>query len=157
MRSKFFIDTCSLVAIHYSGFYNEINEFLDLFVTDTVISELKKMAKYDDEDGLCATKILEKKHMLNIIPSELCGDAEEELMILSKEHSSIFITDDIKAMKKAPKNLRVLNSVHLIYILFRKNIIDKNSAIEAFNKMRNNRDWKKNSLVSIGKKLLIEN
>lgn len=156
MSSRFFIDTCSLIAIQYSGYFNEVSENLELVVTETVIKELRSIAKFNDQDANCARMILDECHILVTISSDFEGDAEKELMDLSMKEGSIFVTDDIKAIKKAPKGLNILNSIHLVYILFRKDIIDLHHAVNAFNRMRKKRDWRSNSLSSIGIELLLK-
>lgn len=157
MKTRFYIDTCSLIALQYSGLFNEITENFELVITDIVITELRDMAQFNDNDGLCAKRILKDEQALNVIQSGSYGDAELELMDLAHGERSFFVSDDIKAMKNAPEGLIVLHSIHLIYLLFRKGIIDKEAAIDSYNNMRKARDWKSNSLSIIGKQLFLGN
>lgn len=149
---KFAIDTCSLIALQYSGYLSTIVETIDIIITKKIHSELKDIGIFTDSDAAAAREILRLLHKITIMEVSQRATGEEELIEVALQKKCDFIvSDDIRAMPKLKlTNISTLFSTHLLYYLFRAGIISKEEGLIALEKMRNNRSWKENLIYISG-------
>ena len=148
----FAIDTCSLIALQYSGYLSTIAETVDIVITKRIHSELEEIGIFTDNDAAAAREILKLLHILTIVKVPQRSTGEEELVEVALQKKCDFIvSDDIRAMPKLKMtNTPTLFSTHLIYYLFRSGMISKEVGLIALEKMRNNRSWKENLIYITG-------
>jgi len=148
----FAIDTCSLIALQYSGHLSTIFETTDIVITKKIQSELKEIGTFRDNDAATSREILEILHDITIIKVPNRPTGEEELIEVALQGKCDFIvSDDIRAMQKLKQtNTPTLFSTHLLYYLFRAKMISKEEGLIALEKMRNNRSWKENLIYLTG-------
>lgn len=149
---KFAIDTCSLIALQYSGYLSTIVETVDIIITIKIHSELEDIGIFTDSDAAAAREILRLLHKITIMEVSQRATGEEELIEVALQKKCDFIvSDDIRAMPKLKlTNISTLFSTHLLYYLFRAGIISKEEGLIALEKMRNNRSWKENLIYISG-------
>lgn len=149
---KFAIDTCSLIALQYSGYLSTIVETVDIIITKKIHSELEDIGIFTDSDAAAAREILRLLHKITIMEVSQRATGEEELIEVALHKKCDFIvSDDIRAMPKLKlTNISTLFSTHLLYYLFRAGIISKEEGLIALEKMRNNRSWKENLIYISG-------
>lgn len=149
---KFAIDTCSLIALQYSGYLSTIVETVDIIITKKIHSELEDIGIFTDSDAVAAREILRLLHKITIMEVSQRATGEEELIEVALQKKCDFIvSDDIRAMPKLKlTNISTLFSTHLLYYLFRAGIISKEEGLIALEKMRNNRSWKENLIYISG-------
>jgi len=153
MKKKFFVDTCSLIALGYSGHHNIVFNELEIYISQGVILELEEISSFSDEDSSIARMILDNIGGIKIERSDRLDHAEDELILLCKEKDGILVSDDLKALRSLSSNIRYLNSVHLIYLLMRQGKVSRLEARMAFNKMRKSRDWNLNQIAIVALEL----
>jgi rRNA-processing protein FCF1 len=148
----FAIDTCSLIALQYSGYLSTIAETVDIVITKRIHSELEEIGIFTDNDAAAAREILKLLHILTIVKVPPRSTREEELVEVALQKKCDFIvSDDIRAMPKLKMtNTPTLFSTHLLYYLFRSGMISKEVGLIALEKMRNNRSWKENLIYITG-------
>jgi len=149
---KFAIDTCSLIALQYSGYLSTIVETVDIIITKKIHSELEDIGIFTDSDAAAAREILRLLHRITIMEVSQRATGEEELIEVALQKKCDFIvSDDIRAIPKLKlTNISTLFSTHLLYYLFRAGIISKEEGLIALEKMRNNRSWKENLIYISG-------
>ena len=149
----FAVDTCSLIALHYSGHLEAIYKNMNLIITRKIYSELEEMRKFSDDDGAAAEGILGSVPGITVVETRPTG--EEELIEPALHKKCDFIvSDDLRALSKLTKaGIPVIFSTHLLYYLYRKGIISKDDSMIALEKMRNRRSWKENLIYITGKTL----
>jgi len=81
--------------------------------------------------------------------------AEDELFDICKDENIVLFTDDIDAVRRFEGKIDCYFSVHMIYLLFRKDIISENRALVAIETMKTNRDWRQNIIVATAKTLFL--
>ena len=148
----FAIDTCSLIALQYSGYLSTIAETVDVVITKRIHSRLEEIGIFTDNDAATAREILKLLHILTIVKVPPRSTGEEELIEVALQKKCDFIvSDDIRAMPKLKMtNTPTLFSTHLLYYLFRAGMISKEVGLIALEKMRNNRSWKENLIYITG-------
>ena len=153
----FAIDTCSLIALQYSGYLSTIAETVDIVITKRIHSELEEIGIFTDNDAAAAREILKLLHILTIVKVPQRSTGEEELVEVALQKKCDFIvSDDIRAMPKLKMtNTPTLFSTHLLYYLFRAGMISKEVGLIALEKMRNNRSLKENLIYITGIPMLL--
>ena len=148
----FAIDTCSFIALQYSGYLSTIAETVDIVITKRIHSELEEIGIFTDNDAAAAREILKLLHTITIMEVSQRLTGEEELIEVALQKKCDFIvSDDIRAMPKFKMiNTSTLFSTHLLYYLFRAGMISKEEGLIALEKMRNNRSWKENLIYITG-------
>lgn len=123
----FAIDTCSLIALQYSGYLSTIAETVDIVITKRIHSELEEIGIFTDNDADTAREILKLLHIILIMKVPPRSTVEEELVEVALQKKCDFIvSDDIRAMPKLKMtNTSTLFSTHLLYYLFRAGMISK--------------------------------
>lgn len=152
---KFAIDTCSLIALHYSGYLEITIENLNLIITKKIYSELEEVGTFSDDDGSAAREVLKLISKTSILEIQPKSTGEEELIEVALQNKCDFIvSDDIRAIPKLKKaNFPIIFSTHLLYYLYRAGIISKDEGLIALEKMRNKRSWKENLIYIAGVQL----
>jgi len=56
--TRFAIDTCSFIALHYSSYLEAAKKNMNLLITKKIFSELEEMSTFPDDDGRAARGIL---------------------------------------------------------------------------------------------------
>jgi len=151
------IDTCSLIALQYSGYLSTIAETVDIVITKRIHSELEEIGIFTDNDAAAAREILKLLHILTIVKVPQRSTGEEEFVEVALQKKCDFIvSDDIRAMPKLKMtNTPTLFSTHLLYYLFRAGMISKEVGLIALEKMRNNRSLKENLIYITGIPMLL--
>lgn len=149
---KFAIDTCSLIALQYSGYFEVTVKTINLIITKKIFSELGEMIKFSDDDGSAAREILKSVSEITILETQPKSTGEEELIEVALQNKCDFIvSDDIRAISKFKKvSVPVIFSTHLLYFLYRAGIISKDEGMVALEKMRSKRTWKENVIYIVG-------
>ena len=65
--TTFAIDTCSLIALQYSGYLEIIIKNVDLLITKKIISELEEISAINDDDCSAAGDVLRSLSGLSIL------------------------------------------------------------------------------------------
>jgi len=134
---KFAIDTCSLIALHYSGHLESTIKTLNLIITQKIYSELEEIGKFSDDDSAAAREVLKLAPDLTILEIQPKATGEEELIEVAIQNKCDFIvSDDIRAISKLKKaSVPVIFSTHLLYYLYRASKISKDDGLIALEKM----------------------
>jgi rRNA-processing protein FCF1 len=123
--TRFAIDTCSLIALYYSGYLGDTIKALNLVITNKIHYELEEMGKYSDD--------------------------EELIEIAIKHECDFIVSDDIRAISVLKRaGIPLIFSTHLLYYLYKKGIVSKEEGLIALEKMRNRRTWKNNLIYIAG-------
>ncbi|MCX9014704.1 MAG: hypothetical protein OIN89_07915 [Candidatus Methanoperedens sp.] len=148
----FAIDTCSLIALYYSGYLGIINKNADIVITKKIISELEDISAFTDDDGRAAEDVLRLLSGITIIETMPQSSGEEELIEVARQNKCDFIvSDDIRAIPKFKTvNSAIIFSSHLLYYMYRTGIISKEEGLVALEKMRIKRSWKENVIYIAG-------
>ncbi len=148
----FAIDTCSLIALHYSGYFEDAVKTVDIVITRKIYSELEEMGKFSDDDSSAALEVLKFIPKVTILETQPKSTGEEELVEAAIEHECDFIvSDDIRAISKLRKaDVPVIFSTHLLYYIYRAGVISKRDGLIALEKMRSKRTWKENLIYIAG-------
>ncbi|MDO8727671.1 MAG: hypothetical protein Q7J35_16525 [Candidatus Methanoperedens sp.] len=151
----FAVDTCSLIALQYSGHLEAIFKNMDIIITKKIHCELEEMKKFSDDDGVAAERILGSIPRMKVVETRSKPTGEEELIELALHKKCDFIvSDDLRALSKLNKTgTPVIFSTHILYYLYRKGIISKDDSMIALEMMRNRRSWKENFIYITGKQL----
>ncbi len=152
----FAIDTCSLIALQYSGYLEIIIKNVNLLITKKIVSELKEISAIHDDDGRAAGDVLRSLSGLSIIETTPKYSGEEELIeVALQDRCDFIVSDDIRAIPKFKTvNLPIIFSSHLLYYIYREGIISKVEGLVALEKMRTKRSWKENVIYIAGIQLL---
>lgn len=148
----FAIDTCSLIALHYSGYLEAAVRTVNLVITKKVYSELEEMGDFSDDDSSAALEVLKFMPKVTILETQPKPTGEEELLDVALEHKCDYIvSDDIRAISKLKKaDVPVIFSTHLLYYLHRAGMLSKMDGLIALEKMRSKRTWKENLIYIAG-------
>ncbi|MCX9011294.1 MAG: hypothetical protein OIN66_09240 [Candidatus Methanoperedens sp.] len=149
---RFAIDTCSLIALQYSGYLEVTFKNANLIITKKILSELEEMGNFSDDDSSAAREVLKSVQKMIILETQPKSTGEEELIEVALQSKCDFIvSDDIRAASKlCTTSIPVIFSTHLLYYLYRMTIISKDEGLIALEKMRNKRSWKKNLIYIVG-------
>src|SRR5659263_162468 len=150
--TRFAIDTCSFIALHYSSYLKVAKKNLNILTTKKILSELEEMSTFPDDDGRAAREILNLLPWMKIMETQSKSTGEEELVEVALHNDCDFIvSDDIRAIPKMKKaNKPLLFSTHLLYYLYKTGIISKEEGLIALERMRNKRSWKENIIYITG-------
>lgn len=155
--TKFATDTCSLIALHYSGYLENIIKNVNLVITKKIYSELEAMGKFSDDDSVAAREVLKLAPLITILETQPKSTGEEELIgVALQKNCDFIVSDDIRAISKFEKaDVPVIFSTHLLYYLYRAGKLSKDEGLIALEKMRNKRSWKENLIYIAGAQLFI--
>lgn len=150
--TRFAIDTCSFIALHYSSYLEAAKKNMNLLITKKILSELEEMSTFPDDDGRAAREILSLLPWMQIMETQPKSTGEEELVEVALHNDCDFIvSDDIRAISKLKKAKKpLLFSTHLLYYLYKAGIISKEEGLIALERMRNKRSWKENLIYITG-------
>ncbi len=102
--TRFAIDTCSLIALQYSGYLETIVKSLNLIITKKISSELEEMGKFSDDDSSAAHDVLKLVPEITILEISPKSTGEEELIeIVLQNKCDFIVSDDIRAIPKLEK------------------------------------------------------
>jgi len=148
----FAIDTCSLIALYYSGYLEIIIKNADTVITNKIVSELENISAFPDDDGRAAEDVLRLLSGITILETIPKSSGEEELIEVAHQKKCDFIvSDDIRAIPKLKKaNQPLLFSTHLLYYLYKAGIISKEEGLISLERMRKKRSWKENIIYITG-------
>ncbi len=147
------VDTAALVSLGHTGLVDTIIENYDILISKSVLEELEEIGARDDLDAEAARVWLDRSSDLNMMNLDKKDSAEDELFEVCREKDLELFTDDIKAVKTFKDDIDCLFSVHIVYLLYKKDLISKEKALFALDKMKTNRDWKQNIIAVTGKTL----
>jgi len=144
MKSLIAIDTSALVSLGHTELIDLILENFDIILTNSIINELKEISIREDNDAISAKKWLNVSKELKIDKIKTRKEGEDGLFKICTKRDIFLVIDDIKAIKKFKNKIKYFFSVHIIYMLYKKEIISKERAILSIEKMRTERTWKEN-------------
>lgn len=144
-----------LVSLGHTDYVHQIIKNITVIITDEIKLELETIAKREDEDASSAQQWLNLISELSIKNMGKRPAAEDELFDICKKYRLLLVTDDVKAIKRFDDSVEMLFSVHIIYLLYKKDLISKENALLSIEKMRSKRDWKKN-IIAITSQQLFE-
>ncbi|MFP4052139.1 MAG: hypothetical protein ACLFVB_10420 [Thermoplasmata archaeon] len=147
------IDTSALVSLGHTELVEDILWIYDVVISKGILCELEEISKIEDDDGEAAKKWLELSSQLDIRDVKIKDPAEDELFDICKDEGIVLFTDDINAVRRLEKEIDCYFSVHMIYLLYKKDIISENRAMVAVETMKTNRDWRQNLIVATAKTL----
>ncbi|MFA4936527.1 MAG: hypothetical protein WC568_11890 [Candidatus Methanoperedens sp.] len=153
--TRFAIDTCSLIALQYSGYLEASIKTVNLVITKKIYSELEEMGNFSDDDSSAAQEVLKLVKEITVLETKPKPTGEEELIDVALQKKCDFIvSDDLRAISKLKKaDITVIFSTHLLYYLYRVGIISKGDGLIALEKMRYRRSWKENLIYLTGVQL----
>ena len=149
------IDTSALVSLGHTELIEEILEIYDVVISNGVLDELENIGRREDDDAKAAKKWLKLSSQLKVRDVKRKDAAEDELFDICKDENIVLFTDDIDAARRFEGKIDCYFSVHMIYLLFRKDIISENRALVAIETMKTNRDWRQNIIVATAKTLFL--
>ena len=155
MKPSLAFDTSALVSMGHTDLVEIIIDNYNIIISKTIIDELNDISKIKDSDAIAARKWLKNVNNFQIKKVKKRTSGEEDLFEICKEHKIDLVSDDIRAIKKFNKSIDCYFSIHIIYALYRKNIISKSKAIIEISKMKRERDWKQNA-ISIAARILFK-
>ncbi|MBS3817197.1 MAG: hypothetical protein KGY76_06510 [Candidatus Thermoplasmatota archaeon] len=147
------VDTAALVSLGHTDLVDAIIENYDILISKSVLEELEEIGARDDLDAEAARVWLDRSSDLNMMNLDKKDSAEDELFEVCREKDLELFTDDIKAVKTFKDDIDCLFSVHIVYLLYKKDIISKEKALFSVDKMKTNRDWKQNIIAITSKTL----
>ena len=156
MIKRFAFDTSALISLGHTKAINEINNLFLITTSSGVIAELKNISKADDADGNAAKEWLKKSKSWEIINVKREKHAEDEVFSICKKKNLLLVTDDIKAIKRFDDEIDCFYSVHIIYSLYKKEVITKELALVSIEKMRQDRSWGNNIIYVTSQSLFGE-
>lgn len=126
MRLSFAFDTAALVSLGHTELIDSIVNQFKIVVTTGIIDELENIGKQFDDDAKAAKKWFDVLDRLTVIDVERKEHGEDELFEICQNDDIFLITDDIKAIKRYRNAIRCYYSIHIVYILYRKSVIQGN-------------------------------
>ena len=155
MKPTIAFDTAALISLGHTTLVELIVSHVTILITDEIKKELQTIAQRDDEDAASARKWL--SHISEFVTQnkQKKESAEDELFEICKQRHIVLVTDDIKAIKRFDDAIETLFSVHIVYLLYKKEIITKHAALLSIEKMKTKRDWKQN-LIAVTAQSLFE-
>jgi len=97
----FAIDTCSLIALDYSGYLEIIIKNVELVITNKIVSELEDISRFTDDDGRAAEDVLRLLSGITIIETMPKSSGEEELIeVVRQNKCDLTVSDDLRAIPK---------------------------------------------------------
>ncbi len=153
MKNTFAFDTSALISLGHTGLFDLIFDNFEIIISEGVLEELRGISKIDDEDGEVAKIWLADPDRFKIKKCKRKEVAEDELFLICKEIGMPLVTDDINAVKRFEDEITCFFSVHVLYFAFKKDLISKESALISVEKMKTQRDWKRNIIAITSKTL----
>lgn len=147
------VDTSALVSLGHTDLVEEINWNYEVLISKGILDELRDISEEKDDDAEASKKWLDISSELEIIDIEREESAEDELFKISKDRGLDLFTDDIEAVKRFEDEIDCYFSVHLVYLLFKKDIISRERSLLSLEKMKTDRDWKQNIIAVTAKNL----
>lgn len=153
MKMTFGFDTSALISLGHTGLVEEIVNACNIVVTESILDELYDIGNWGDLDAKSAKMWLKCLGDLDVRDSERRENAEDELFIICNQEGIPIVIDDIKAFKRFDGMIECLFSVHIVYFLYKSNKITRENALLSIEKMRVERDWKRNIIALTGRML----
>ena len=153
MKNSFAIDTSALISLGHTGLFDLIIDNFNIIISEGVLDELRKISEIRDDDGEVAKIWLAQSERLETKKCKRKDVAEDELFPICKEIDTPLVTDDINAVKRFEYEITCFFSVHLLYFASQKGLISKERALISVEKMKTERDWKRNIIAVTSKTL----
>lgn len=155
MNPSLAFDTSALISLGHTELIELIVKHYNIVISERILKELKIIGKRNDEDANAANKWLRYVKNMELKATKRSKVGEEELCEICQKENIPMVTDDIKATKKFEDEIQWIFSVHVVFLLYNKDIITKERAIVSIEKMRTKRDWRRN-IISVTAKILFE-
>lgn len=149
-KDNFIFDTSAFLSLESVYLLDKILNLYNIITTESVIKELENFAQYEDELGLIARRVTQKKNQFllkEIKVSEklyYVSDTDNELYNLSKKEDIALITDDIKLSYHTTDIIEIKFSTRFLANFVKAGSLTKSEALEKLEKMRNIRNWQDN-------------
>ena len=144
MKPSFAFDTSALISLGHTELIDLIIDNYYIIISKRILQELKQINKGSDRDAIAAKKWLEFSKIIKLKEAKDNKIGEDELFEICLRENIPMVTDDIKATKKFKNKIEWLYSIHMVFLLYYKNIILKERALFSVEKMRTERTWKEN-------------
>jgi len=158
------IDTCAFISLENVNLTSKILQYFDIYITDTIASELSDMAQYKDKSANSAKRILEliennQIELRNIkdFSSHLVAvDAGEAscLSLAITEKVDYLVTDDCRCFGYLSERFKnTVFSIFLVKLLLNLREITDEEGWSYIEKMRETRTWGNNMIYRKAKLL----
>lgn len=144
-------DTSTLISLAIADSLTHLLNEYDVQTTQTVVTELKDTAAYDDSHGQAADDVLQQMDQLTVhettdssVTSTRIDDGEASCLTLTDELGAAFLlTDDLRALPElqAVTDAQVAISPLVLKALVTRNVITRNEAKERLDHLAATRDW----------------
>lgn len=145
------VDTSAFVSLEVAGSLSLVLEEFDVHTTESVMTELEETASHDDVHGLAAESVLEKRESFSRHPIEeptletsRIDTGEASCVRCCQQFDAEFlITDDFRALPELQRltAARVAISPIVLEALVKRDVLEKQAALERLEAMAENRDW----------------
>ena len=135
----------------------------DVAVPETVVTELRDVASYDDEHGRAARAVLERTDAMSVEPVTLdaefpLDDGENAAVTLANEDdAALLLCDEFNSLglvHASLANTRLVTTPTLLSALVRTGELDAEAAASLLDAVSRARDWESNSYVRRARALL---
>lgn len=170
---KVVMDTSSLISLEIIGALEKSLEIVDVNISKTVVDELKETAKYKDQEGKAAKKVLKlaekenikvieiknQQHVENLLSRSVNRGEAECLVCCLENKISKLIMDDIDAAYSLEgmaiaNNVEIRISLAVLMELYFQKKIDKKKLKYFVKKLVETREWEGGALRVLSKVLI---
>ncbi|SNR69249.1 hypothetical protein [Halorubrum vacuolatum] len=156
-------DTSAFITLASTDVLELVLEEFDVHTSETVIEELEDTAEYNDSHGKAADQVLQYRDRFTVheasqteFQSSRIDQGEGSCAELARKHNADFlITDDLRALPELQtlSNTRVAISPIVLKALVKKDVLDKQEALEKIEEAAENRDWLESPIYKRAKNL----
>jgi len=167
---KIAVDTASLISLVHGGILDLVLSGFKVIVSNIIMEELERVAKFKDSDGRAAKRVLSKKDELEIqevaknelsefLSTRINPGEASCIVIAKKKEVKVLISDDFKAMAELEYyskryNFKVGLCSALIKTLMLRKKLKRDEARKIFEKIGNRRNWIGKPIYEYGKERL---
>jgi predicted nucleic acid-binding protein len=143
-------DTSSLISLASIDLLDALLTEFDVHTTELVVEELEETSEYDDRHGDAARAVLDDRDRIithqtkEAFTSSRVDHGEGSCVHLTREIDAAFlITDDLRALPELQTvaDAQVAISPIVLKALVRRNVLERNEALEKLDELTYQRDW----------------
>lgn len=158
-------DTSALISLASGSVLNLFLDEFEVVITETVLDELEELSQENDRTAENAKQVYRSKESLKTRAtrgekpvSSRVDEGEASCALLAQERDSDFLTtDDLRALPEIEKMAgkgKVAISSMVLRALVKRNVLDKQQALEKLEQMVKRRDWLHRSIYRKARELL---
>lgn len=159
------LDTSAFVSLGVGGVLDTVLAEFDTLTTETVLDELRETAAHDDPHGRAAEFALDAREEFRTVDADGGAfttsriDAGEASCVAAVRRSgaSFLVTDDYRALPELEPlvtDAEVALSPIVLRALVKRDALDDEAALAAFDRMAETRDWLGGPIHRYGRRLL---